>query len=143
MRRGRTILILAAAPLLLYGIAFGSEPRIKPGKWEFMTTTTMPMMPQPQTRTNTECITEEQADPLKEMTGDSSCTIKDKSVTGSTLKWKMSCKDPHGGAAMDGSGELTSQDNTVEGAMEMTMQMGGQSMTLKTAWKGKRLGDCD
>lgn len=135
---------VSLAVSLISGVASAGGPELKAGKWEFQTSVRMPMLSEPQTATRTECVKEEDAkDPLKAMGDDETCTIQNRSEAGDTLRWTMTCKGQDGGPPLQGSGEITARDETAQGTMDMIISMGGQEMTVKTSWTGKRLGDCD
>ena len=44
---------------------------------------------------------------------------------------------------MRGNGEFTADSTTANGSMQMSMDMAGQPITMRTSWNGRRLGDCD
>lgn len=117
-------------------------PTLKPGKWEFATTTEVPMLPEPKTTTKTECVKEE-TDPLAAFSKTDECKVTDRTVNGNSMKWKVECGTGEDTPKVNGSGELTADDSEVEGKMEMVSNLGGQEMRFKSSWKGKRLGECD
>jgi hypothetical protein len=127
--------------LLLTTAALAEGPTLKPGKWEFVTTSKMPMLPEPRTETSTECITEEDADPAKHLVDEEDCTLKERKTQGDTLKWTVECRTDEG--SMSGNGHLTANGTTANGGMEMKVSAEGMEMTIETDWKGKRIGDCD
>jgi hypothetical protein len=116
---------------------------LKPGKWEFTTTTEMPMLSEPKKMTKTECVKEDKTDPLAAFSKTEDCKVTDRSVKGNSMKWKVECGDGQKSPKVTGSGELTADDAKVEGKMEMISDLGGQQMKFKSSWTGKRLGDCD
>ena len=118
-------------------------PTLKPGKWEFTTTTEVPMLPEPKTTTKTECVKEEKTDPLAAFSKTEDCKVTDRTVKGNSMKWKVECGKGEDAPKVKGSGELTAGDTKVEGKMEMISNLGGQEMKFKSSWTGKRLGDCD
>jgi hypothetical protein len=119
-------------------------PTLKAGKWEFTTTTEVPMLPEPKTTTKTECVKEEQTDPLAAFAKTDDCKVTERKVTGNSMKWKVECGGKgEDSPKVDGSGELTASDTEVEGKMEMISNVGGQEMKFKSSWKGKRLGECE
>ena len=150
----RTLRILAVtcSCLLLPGLVLGGGFTMKPGKWQFTTTTVMPMMPQPQTMSSEECITPEEAakDPLAELVDRDGCTVTDKKISGSTLRFTMRCEQQ--GMVSQGQGYFTAHGDTASGKMEIKMDMPavqgmpgmtGGPMVIKTTWQGKRIGACD
>jgi hypothetical protein len=134
--------VACAAMLLASGAAFADGFKLKPGKWEFTTTTKAPMMAEPQTKTDTRCITEKESDPLGQMTKSDRCKVTHRTETADSLKWEMECTEK-GSPTMKANGKLTAKGDTVKGTMEMTMPVAGHELNLGTTWKGTRLGDCD
>ncbi len=142
--------LIATIVLLLFAKAVLAEgPNIKPGKWEIKTTVTMPMMPEANVTTQTECITlEEASDPLAAIIKESTCKVLNKEESGNTLTFELEC-DGGMGNKMRGNGYFTADGTTASGKMEMTMNMpqmgdqGGQSMNMTQEWEGKRIGDCN
>ena len=123
---------------------------MNPGKWEFTTTVTMPMLPQPQISTMTECITEEEAkqDPLKDLVDEGSCRVTNKKIEGNTFHFEMNCTQ-EGGMVTKGKGQFSAKGDNASGSIEMTMDMPQMPnmpagpMTMNTSWQGKRIGSCD
>ncbi|MGA8809955.1 MAG: DUF3617 domain-containing protein [Thermoanaerobaculia bacterium] len=113
----------------------------KAGKWETtiqMEMTNMPVKLPPQTMSV--CVTKEQAENAENLipkAGDKrgGCTYTDVKVEGTTVSWKMTCKD----SGLTGSGSTTYHGDTYEGSMQMKMR--DQDMSAKMT--GKFLGACD
>ncbi len=116
---------------------------IKPGLWEFTTTVSMPMLPQPRVDTTTECVEEDELSPEKfNQDQDTPCDITNVVQSGNTISWSMFC--PTGaGTMMQGQWKFTSFGSSISGNGAMAMEMGGQQMEIKMEWKGKRTGNCD
>ncbi len=113
-----------------------------PGKWEMKMTMEMSMLPQPQVKTYTECITEDQLNPDHfKMDQESPCDISDMEIDGNTVSWSISCPGPAGN--MTGSWEFTSNGDSVVGSGSMSASMGTMSMEMDMDWEGTRIGDCD
>jgi hypothetical protein len=143
------LLIATIVPLLFAKVVLAEGQNIKPGKWEIKTTVTMPMMPEANVTTQTECITlEEASDPLAAIMEKSNCKVLNKKESGNTIEFEVEC-DGGMGMKMNGKGHFTANGTTATGKMEMTMNMpqmggqGGQSMKMTQEWEGKRIGDCD
>jgi hypothetical protein len=140
MRRQTQASIIAAS-LVAAGAAAAFE--VHPGKWEITTTTKTAMMPEPQTRTGTECIKEKTADEmLQALTKEDFCKVGKHEEKGDTLEWDMECRQ-EGAPPMNGTGSITSKGETLSGRMGVSMKMGEQEMKFETTWKGKRVGDCN
>ena len=145
----KIITACACACLLLPVGSIAAEFDMNAGKWEFTTTLTMPMLPQPQVTTMTECVTEEEAkqDPMADLVDDGNCKILNRKVQGSSLSFDMECNQQ--GMVTRGKGQFTTKGDTASGSIEMTMDMPEMPnmpagpMTMNTSWQGKRIGVCD
>lgn len=122
-----TLLFLSPATL-----AFAA-PNMEDGLWEITTTVDMPGMPS-RSFTNTSCLTKEKAVP---QTTESSCTLKDVKTEGNTISWTVVCKEA------TSKGKVTYARTTMEGTIETTVKSDGQTMTMKSMMKGKRIGPCN
>ena len=113
----------------------------KAGKWESTVQMEMANMPMKiPAHTMTVCVTKEQAENAENLipkTGDKrgGCTYTDVKVEGTTVSWKMECKE----SGMTGTGSTTYHGDTYEGSMQMKMR--DQNMSAKMT--GKFLGACD
>lgn len=143
----------ACLMLIVSSPAWSDGPSMKPGKWEFTTTITMPMMPQPQTMTNIECITKEQAreDPLGALLKEGMCDLVSKKVRGNRIDFEVACQGDMN-VTSTGTGHFITKGNTASGEMEVIMNMPemanvpnmkGQEMKMEQSWKGRRIGACD
>ena len=117
--------------------------RLEPGLWRFTTTTNMSFNANPKVDTRTQCLTPETADDiLKELTA-AACKVSDRTETSDQLKWKMEC---HQGGPNDppmrGVGVITSRGETLDGKMDMALEVQGNRMTFNSTWKGRRIGEC-
>ena len=131
------------------GLSWGFE--INPGNWEITTTVTMPMLPQPQVSTTTECITREKArqDPLAAINKAGHCRALARKEQGNSLDFKVECQQRN--MVSHGVGHYVADGNTMSGFMEIRMDMPAmpaaqgmpvRAMQVKTSWKGRRLGPC-
>jgi hypothetical protein len=139
---------MSLKPLLLILVATVGSPvatagdvvKVKPGLWESTMTMESSFMPGMPPQTTRECIRESTYDIRKLMDGQGDCRITGTSSEGSTLRWQLACDMD--GQSMTGQGQMTSHGDRLEGYMTMNMSFQGQSMDMKTSWKGKRVGDC-
>ncbi len=124
-----------------------SGPR-RDGNWEVTTTTAMNGMPAGPPRKEMRCVTKEQAsDPSTAAPGapqgrgpaPQDCKVTDQKVTGNTVSWKSTCT---GSMSLDMTGEIVYSGDTYTGTVTTNMNMGGQAMSMKSTFTGKRLGDC-
>lgn len=127
--------VLLTAPLITLADAL----KLNPGLWETTVEMTNPYTGT-QTRTHTECVTENKFDPGSMMGPNDHCKINESKVDGNTLTFKMSC-DVEGGEG-EMTGKYTSDGNTGTGEMVMKISFGGQTMEMKSTTQAKRLGDC-
>ncbi len=116
---------------------------VEPGLWEMTSTMSMPMLPQPQTHSMTECFEKGEISMEDVGTGDMdpNCTFATAQVSGATLSWSFDCP-VEGGGTSHGEWQATSHGDRVEGNGKITMEMQGQTMEMNMSWQGKRIGDC-
>ncbi len=128
--------------LLFSGTAVAKGISINPGQWEMTTTMEMSMLPEPQVRSSTKCITETELSPDDfNMNEDSPCDITDVSVNGNTARWSISCP-VEGGIMIAGQWEFTSGGDSINGSGSMSGDAGGMQIEFKMDWEGQRIGDC-
>jgi hypothetical protein len=127
----RVCIIVALLFLFSAGLSFAA-PNMEDGLWEITTTVDMPGMGS-RSYTNTTCLTKEKAVP---QTAESGCTIKDMKTQGNTVTWTVVCKEA------TSTGKVTYAGTTMDGVIETTVKTGGQTMTMKSTMKGKRIGPC-
>lgn len=142
----RTSSVLGAGIVLLVGgtAALAAESlRYKPGKWETTTTMRMPMLPEPQVRTSTECLREGDYSAERLMRDQQGCTVAEPVVTAKSIRWTATCPAPDGSAT--GRGEYTVSDDGErgEGKITIDMAMGDQKMTMTMDIASRRIGDCN
>lgn len=153
MRKPIITILFICLMLLISSPVWSGGPTMKPGKWEFTTTITMPMMAQPQTMTNIECITQEQAqdDPLGALLKEGMCQLVSKKVRGNRIDFEVSCQSDKN-VTSTGKGHFTTLGDTASGEMEVVMNMPkmanmpnmeGREMKMEQSWKGRRIGACD
>ena len=114
---------------------------MEPGEWQFTTTMTSPMMPQPQVMNHSRCVTKEDSDPSKwadKQQAKSDCKVTPSKKSGGTYTWEVSCPS----SGMKGTGTARVTGSTVESEMRMTGDMGGQKFEMHNKTTGKRLGAC-
>jgi Protein of unknown function (DUF3617) len=128
------VIVLLALPSFAGNLA-------KPGRWQTTVETEMAGMPMKMpARTINTCLTKEQADNAQNLvpkSGDNrgGCTWTDVKVDGSTITWKMTCEK----SGMTGSGKITYNGDSYDGAMHMTMQ----DKDISVKYTGKYMGECD
>jgi hypothetical protein len=134
-------IVLSALVCSLALPVIAATPIAKAGKWESTIQMEMPNMPMKiPAHTMAVCVTKEQAENAENLipkTGDKrgGCTYTDVKVEGTTVSWKMDCKE----SGMSGTGSTTYHGDTYEGSMHMKMR--DQDMSAKMT--GKFLGACD
>jgi hypothetical protein len=132
-------LAIVAALCALPAVTFAASPA-KVGKWQITTQmemTGMPMKMPPVTFTH--CVTKEDAEKAEsyvpQQRKNSDCKYSDMKIEGNTVSWKMTCEKQK----MTGEGKITYTEDSLDGAMHMTMEQG--EMNVK--YSGKFLGACD
>lgn len=126
-----------AAPAAAEGL------RIEPGQWEIRSETRNSMMPTPQVRTRSECVSAEDAEwsPDRLMSEAQDCSVSDVVASSDTLEWKVRCGGPHGGE-MKGHARYRSSGERFDGEMKFSMNAGGMQIEMDVTSEGRRTGPC-
>ena len=139
--RPATILFPAAA--LILGPAHAAGPNMRDGMWEITTKMEMPgrsdvAMPQQMIK---QCLTKRDVEDPKRTTpsaGDQGrCKMTDYKLQGYTASWKVACEGQGTGA-----GTVTYSGDAYSGSQTMNLSAGGQAMSMKMNFSGRRVGDC-
>jgi hypothetical protein len=139
--------VVALLCLLSFAAAHASAgPNMKPGLWEQTVKMEMPGMPQAMPEQKSQrCVTpKDLEDPRRVGPGADprtagQCEVSNFRMQGNTATWDMACK---GEQQMKGSGSMTYQGDRYSGVNRMTMNQGGQTMTMTMNYSGRYLGDC-
>jgi len=121
----------------------GAGPDMQEGLWEITSTVDMPGMPaaMPPVK-HSQCITKNDLIPKPQsQQPNQQCTVTGSNISGNTVTWTMQCSSE--GSDMEGSGNITYQGDSFDGAFIMNMAVPGQgAMKMTQKMKGKRLGPC-
>ena len=121
--------------------AAASAQSMQPGEWEFTSTLSSPVLPQPQVSTINECISEADAkDPTRFSGRDQAqgCTVTPGARGADSYSWTLSC--PQQG--MTGTGHITFGPGMIVSDVRMTVAAQGQKMDMQSRTTGRRLGPC-
>jgi hypothetical protein len=139
MRAAISLLLAALIP----GPALAASPNMKEGMWEISSKMEMAgrpevAMPQQVVR---HCVTKRDiADPRRMIpAADTHCKVVDYKLEGSTATWKTACE---GQGSMTGAGSITYSGDSYTGTQTVSMNAGGQAMTMTMNSTGHRVGDC-
>lgn len=132
-----TLRIVLSAALLV--TAAGASAQMRDGMWEVTSKVEMAGMPQgvPPTTHRTCMRASDTQNPQKMMQGREDCKVLDNKTQGNRMTWRMECA---GGTK--GSGEMTFQRDSYEGAFSMTSNEAGKPMQMNVKYTGRRVGDC-
>ncbi|MDO8438594.1 MAG: DUF3617 family protein [Nitrosomonadaceae bacterium] len=124
--------------LALFGGAFSAAAYCAPGEWwEVSSKMEMPGMPfaMPAT-TSRVCVAKgsENVPPMQ----DKECKMTNVKKSGSKTSWKVLCTS--NGSVMNGTGEVTGNQDSYHGTMRISSTSNGETMNMTTAYKGKRVG---
>ena len=131
------VVLVAASGARADGVA------VEPGLWEMTTTMTMPMLPQPQVVTSSDCVEDDVLN-IDEMSGeglDPECTMDVSQPDDMTVRWVMDCP-VEGGGSSRAEWQVTSSGDSVEGTGSILMTVMGQEMSMDASFNGRRVGDC-
>ncbi len=142
--------IVAVAACAACGAAIAANPfdqmrgKMKEGLYEYKMDIDMPGMPGgmgKHSQTIQHCVTPQDLEKgsFAKTPNEKDCEFQDVKFSGNTASYKMVCK---GKNPMTADAKLTFRDNGFTSDMNMTMNQGGQQMTMKQHMDGKYLGAC-
>jgi Protein of unknown function (DUF3617) len=116
---------------------------MQPGEWQFTSTMTSPMMPQPQTGVASRCVSKAEADDPASFIGGGNatgCVITRGPVSPGSYSWTMACEKQ----GVSGTGKATFDLTSIESEIRMTvsMQQGGQKVEMTNRTVGRYVGPC-
>jgi len=120
---------------------------ISPGSWQIMMETRVPAEPgfAPPAFQLTQCLTAEDArDPSRVLggvsnPGASGCNYTDKSYSGNTFTFAMTCG---GGYGIKASGRIAFTANSMDGTIQSTATVAGKPVETQNKISARRLGSC-
>lgn len=134
-----TALTAAMAGVLLAAPAWALK--VEPGQWETEFSFTMPYVAEPQTRTDSQCITDAEFD-IEEMLNneENPCEMTIVESSDSELRMEMTCPTPQG--SMTGFWNVRSSGDSMQGEGGTTMSMAGQEFKTTMSMSARRTGPC-
>ena len=120
---------------------------ISPGSWQITMETRVPAEPSfaPPAFQLTQCLTAEDArDPSRVLggvsnPGASGCNYTDKSYSGNTFTFAMTCG---GGYGIKASGRIAFTANSMDGTIQSTASIAGKPVETQNKISARRLGGC-
>ena len=112
---------------------------ITPGKWRFEYESRASFQPQPQKRTDTQCVTDPNWDPAASVAKSSHCQLSDIEQDATSFSGTLTCGRGQGNSPMTGSMTYTSTGTSLTGRTAFTGE--GYEMEMQTS--GTRIGECD
>ena len=138
MRRIETLSVAFSAAILFFCGA-ASAITIKPGKWEFRSTSSMQGTGAPREQVNQQCPSDAEAKPstlMQDMSG--GCELINPKSDRDSMSSTIQCAGPTG--QMSDTGNVRRDGDKLVGGMQMTMAFNGQSMNMNVKWIGTFLG---
>ena len=125
----------------LIAFAGAAHADIEPGQWEMTVTTSVEGMPGGMAPvTQTRCLTREDArDPTRLIGAGAGCEFSNRRDSGAEITFNVACT---GQVPMSGSGAVRYSAQNVDGTLELTANLGNQSLLTRSRLTGRRLGDC-
>jgi len=116
-----------------------SATDIKKGNWEMTYTTTMTGMPiaiSIPVKTDIQCIDSNEFIPQSGTDGE--CSHSSRRASANKIEWDIACASN----GMKGHGKMKFNDRSMDGYMNMKVDMMGQKMSVEVAITGKYIGAC-
>lgn len=114
---------------------------MEPGEWLFTSTMSSPLMPRAQESSFTQCVTQADAeDPTRFTARDQTadCEVAPGVRTADSYSWTVFCHGP----GLRGSGTARFRADTIESEMQVSANLRGQKIQMRTRIVGRRLGPC-
>ena len=128
----------AMVVITLSSVATADGLPITPGLWEF--TTQNPILGT--NEVEQECVRDDSFDAASMFDDSEGCEISNETIGDKTIEYDMTCADPGTGGSVRGHFSFTIDGDHGSGNADMTMDMGGQTMSMSMAMTAKRVGDC-
>ena len=131
--------------IVLAGLGFQTVPTcihafdITPGKWQFEYEGRASFQPQPQRRTDIQCVTDSNWDPTASIAKSDHCQLQDIRQDKTSFSGTVTCSRGAGNPPMTGSMSYTSTGTSLTGRTAFT----GQDYDMEMRTSGTRLGECD
>ncbi len=134
-----TLSVLGISLLLSFSLFSPAFAEINTGLWEItarLDMVDMPMNVAPQK--SRQCLKKDHLVPSTQ--SQKGCTVTGHGVKGNTVTWSMECDTPQGPAV--GEGKMTFRGNSMSGQSTITMNVNGQTVSMRSNLSGRRVGDC-
>ncbi|MCX7184766.1 MAG: DUF3617 family protein [Nitrosospira sp.] len=129
---------LLIASLALCGSAFSAAAYCAPGEWwEVTSKMEMPGMPFAMPAITSRVCIAKGSENVLPMQG-KECKMTDVKKSGNKTSWKVLCSS--NGSVMNGTGEITGNQNSYHGTMRLSSTSDGETMDMTTVYTGKRVG---
>jgi hypothetical protein len=143
--RNTVVQSLLAAVGLASTLALAAD--VSPGSWEITMETRVPAEPDfaPPPFQLTQCLTEADArDPSRVIgrvsnPGATGCNYSDRSYSGNTFSFAMQCAGTY---AIKASGRVSFTADTMQGTIESTANVAGNSVQTQNKISARRIGGC-
>lgn len=139
--------LLLSTLILVLGsvsVSFSSDDSIKvvPGNYSITTTTRSNMKPNPEIRTEDQCIEDTSYNPSKFMSADDGCTASNIKKEGNNITFDIKCDPGKGMPNLTGIGEARATSSTINSHYKMAGTFQGTDISFDSKSEGKRTGDC-
>ncbi|MGI9500172.1 MAG: DUF3617 domain-containing protein [Geminicoccaceae bacterium] len=132
------VLAPAMVVMALSSTAIAEGVPITPGLWEIKTHNSMLGTEEVEQK----CMREETFDPSKILGQEEGCEINNEVISGNTVDYDLACVDAQAGGSATGHFSFTIDGDQGNGNVDMTFNVGSESMTMQYSMAAARLGDC-
>lgn len=130
---GMTLLVMTSG----FAAWAGGVP-ITPGLWKVKTQNSMLGTEE----VGEQCMQNEVFDPVSMLGKEDGCDISNETVVGNTVDYDLTCMDDTKQGRADGHFSFTIDGDQGSGKIDMTLNVGGQSMDITYKMDAERIGDC-
>ncbi len=128
----------ALAALSLSSTAMAAGVPITPGLWEIKTQNSMLGTEE----VNQQCMQDAVFDPAAILGDEEGCELSNETVSGNSIDYDLACVDEGQQGSATGHFSFTIDGDQGNGNVDMTFNVGGETMNMQYSMAATRIGDC-
>lgn len=132
------VLATALAVFALSSTAFAAGVPITPGLWEIKTQNSMLGTEE----VDQQCMQETVFDPSTILGDEEGCELSNENVSGNTINYDLACVDEGQQGSATGHFSFTIDGDQGSGNVDMTFNIGEETMKMQYSMAAARIGDC-
>ncbi len=131
-------LAVSLAALACSTTTFAAGMPITPGLWEIKTQNSMLGTEE----VDQQCMQQAVFDPAAILGDEEGCELSNEQVSGNSIAYDLACVDEQQRGSATGQFSFTIDGDQGSGNVDMTFDVGGETMTMQYTMAAARIGDC-